>query len=91
MGPFPAEMALAGDYEDCWVRVRSGFSPTSLSEGALDLFISVTKSYWSNSSEYLPECLYTALSLSHDLWALVGWPCVVRITRDSPTGSSSSI
>ena len=67
------------------VRVRYGFSPTSLVEGALDLFISAAEAHRSNSSEYLPERLYTVLALSHDLWALVGWPCVVLITRDSPT------
>ena len=73
------------------VRVSYVFSPTSLVEGALDLFISAADAHQSNSSEHLPERLYTALALSHDLWALVGGPCVVRITRDSPTGSSSSI
>jgi hypothetical protein len=73
------------------VRVRSGFSPTSLVERALDLFISAVEAHQSNSSEHLPERLDTALALSLDLWALVGGSCVVRITRDSPTGSSSSI
>ena len=75
----------------CVVRVRSGFSPTSLVEGAPDLFISVAEAHQSNSSEHLPVRLYTALALSLDLWALVGGSCIVRITRDSPTGSSSSI
>ena len=73
------------------VRMRYRFSPTSLVEGVLDLFISAAEAHQSNSSEHLPERLYTALALSHDLWALVGGPCVVRITRDLPTGSSSSI
>ena len=75
----------------CVVHVRSGFSPTSLVEGAPDLFISAAEAHQSNSSEHLPERLYTALALSLDLWALVGGSCVVQITRDSPTGSSSSI
>ena len=73
------------------MRVRSGFSPTSLVEGALDLFLSAAEAHRSNSSEHLPERLYTVLALSLDLWALDDGPYVVRITRDSPTGSSSSI
>jgi hypothetical protein len=85
IGPFSGPNGPRGRFEDCWLCVCSGFRPTSLSEGALDLFISAAESYWSNSSEYLPERLYTALALCHDLWALVGWPCVVPITRDSPT------
>ena len=54
------------------VRVSYVFSPTSLVEGALDLFISAAEAHQSNSSEHLPERLYTALalSLSLDLWAL---------------------
>ena len=61
----------------CVVRVRSRFSPTSLVEGAPDLFISAADAHQSNSSEHLPERLYTvlALSLSLDLWALDGRPC----------------
>ena len=73
------------------VHVSYVFSPTSLVEGALDVFISAAEAHQSNSSKHLPERLYTALALSHDLWALIGGRCVVRITRDSPMGSSSSI
>ena len=73
------------------MRVHSGFSPTLLVEGALDLFISAAEAHQSNSYEHLPERLYTTLALSLDLWALVGGPCIVRITRNSPTGLSSSI
>ena len=47
--------------------VRYGFSPTSLVEGALDLFISVAEARQSNSYEHLPERLYTALVLSLSL------------------------
>ena len=57
------------------MRVRYGFSPTLLVEGALDLFISAAEGHQSNSSEHLPERLYTALALSLDLWALDGRPC----------------
>ena len=74
------------------VRVSYVFSPTSLVEGALDLFISAADAHQSNSSKHLHERLYTALALS----LLTCGPCTagpagMRITRDSPTGSSSSI
>ena len=76
------------------VRVSYVFSPTSLVEGALDLFISAADAHQSNSSEHLPERLYTVLALSLSLLTCGPWtagPAGVRITRDSPTGSSSSI
>ena len=69
-------MALTCDFEDCWLCVRYAFSPTLLREGALDLFINAVESHLSNSSEYLPERLYMALALCHDLWALDGRHCV---------------
>ena len=68
------------------VRVRSGFSPTLLVEGAPDLFISAAEAHQSNSSEHLPERLYTALALS--LLTCGPWtagPGGVWITMDSPT------
>ena len=68
------------------VRVRSGFSPTSLVEGAPDLFISATDAHQSNSSKHVPERLYTVLAIS--LLTYGPWtagPAGVWITRDSPT------
>ena len=84
IGPFSRPNGPRGHFGDSWMCMCSGFSPSLLREEALDLFISAAESYWSNSFEYLPECIYTVLALSHDLWALVSWPCIVRITRDSP-------
>ena len=74
------------------LRMSYVFSPTSLVEGALHLFIRAADAHQSNSSEHLPERLYTALALS--LLTCGPWtagPAALRITRDSPTGSSSSI